>query len=224
MSLFTTVGLALDYQDIQQLRQLAKNYIETHVEQENASGKLEVEMGHVDTRLRLNLCPSDKLEFYNPFNKMLSKGRTIGVRCLDKVSWNIYISFKLKALHKVVVAKRNLPMNHVISKDDITLVVLNTHNINQAYFQDKFKVLGKVTRYAIGKNRILTQNQLKLAKLIHKGEVVVITAINRSIRVTMKGIALKGGRLGQFIPVKNLSSNKVIEGKIVASKNVEVRL
>ena len=53
---------------------------------------------------------------------------------------------------------------------------------------------------------------------------MTITAINSAIRVSMKGIAIENGRLGDRIRVKNLSSSQTIDAKIVAKQQVEIKI
>jgi len=60
--------------------------------------------------------------------------------------------------------------------------------------------------------------------LIHRGDPVTITAINSAIRVSIKGIAIENGKLGDRIRVKNLSSSQIIDAKIVAKQQVEIKI
>lgn len=60
--------------------------------------------------------------------------------------------------------------------------------------------------------------------LVRKGDVVEVSASSGLLRVTLKGLALQNGALGDIITVRNPESLKVIPALVVGENRVEVRL
>jgi flagella basal body P-ring formation protein FlgA len=60
--------------------------------------------------------------------------------------------------------------------------------------------------------------------LVHKGELVDVSACTGMLRVTMKGVALKDGALGEIVTVRNPESLKTIPAMVVGDNRVEIHL
>jgi flagella basal body P-ring formation protein FlgA len=73
-------------------------------------------------------------------------------------------------------------------------------------------------------DRIVTPSILVAPSIINKGDEVLIVAKNRSIRIEMKGEALRNGVHGQQIPVKNLKSKRIIKAQVLSQGMVTVPL
>ncbi len=71
---------------------------------------------------------------------------------------------------------------------------------------------------------VLKWNLLSKVTLIRKGQVVDVFATGNGIYVTMKGQALEDGVAGSFVMVRNLSSNKEFQAKVVSDNSVRVHL
>ena len=73
-------------------------------------------------------------------------------------------------------------------------------------------------------NSVLKWNHLKKVALVKKGEVVDVFASGTGIYITMKGMALENGVEGGFVKVRNLSSDKEFQAKVLNEKSVKVQL
>lgn len=60
--------------------------------------------------------------------------------------------------------------------------------------------------------------------LVHKGELVDVSACTGMLRVTMKGVALKDGALGEIVTVRNPETLKTIPAMVVGDNRVEMHL
>ncbi len=70
----------------------------------------------------------------------------------------------------------------------------------------------------------LKWNHLSKINLISKGKVVDVFASGNGIFVTMKGLALEDGVEGSFVRVRNLSSEKEFQAKVLSENSVKVHL
>lgn len=56
--------------------------------------------------------------------------------------------------------------------------------------------------------------------VVEKNRKVSVLYIDRNIKIKMLGIALQSGKVGDYIEVKNISTGKVLKGKVVSSDEV----
>lgn len=56
--------------------------------------------------------------------------------------------------------------------------------------------------------------------LIEKNKKVDILYIDKNIKIKMLGVSLKSGKLGDYIEVKNLSTGKILKGKVISDSEV----
>ena len=71
-------------------------------------------------------------------------------------------------------------------------------------------------------DRMLTWRDVAHRRLVHKGELVQVTAAEGQLSLTMKALALQNGAKGDLITVRNLESLKDISGTVVGDHRVEV--
>ena len=99
---------------------------------------------------------------------------------------------------------------------------MDVQRLNHGYFTSQDLLIGQICKQNIGPNNPLNPHNIEAAKLINKGEHVSIVASDSNLTVSMDGIALEEGSLGETIKVRNLSSKKIIEAQITDPKKVNV--
>jgi flagella basal body P-ring formation protein FlgA len=72
-------------------------------------------------------------------------------------------------------------------------------------------------------DRMLTWHDLARRPLIHKGDVVDVTASEGLLSISMKALALQNGTRGDLVTVRNLESHKDVTALVVDEGHVEVR-
>ncbi len=73
-------------------------------------------------------------------------------------------------------------------------------------------------------NSPIKWNSLSKVTLVRKGQVVDVFASGNGIYVTMKGMALEDGVAGGNVTIKNLSSKKEFQAKVLNENSVKVHL
>lgn len=207
---------------------LLKNKIESYVLNELSTytdGKVQVQADKLDPRLNLKACAEEKLELFNPYQTPMLSTNTMGVKCLEEENhWTLYVPIKINVLKTVLVAKRVLIKGKRINSDDIYQVEMDTQKLKQGYFTDSRELIGLICKHDISPDSPLNPYNIELAKLVHRGDQVTIVANNESLSVSMDGIAMSEGVLGESVRVKNLSSKRVIEAQVSGNKTVKVVL
>lgn len=146
---------------------------------------------------------------------------SIAISC-NKPAWRIYVSGTIEGELPVVASKRDLQSGETLTPDDLHIQWLSARQVRQQHLTRIEDTLGATTRQYIPANTPLSSNQIRPAQLVTKGNRVRILAINGGIQIEMAGTALESGEKDKQIRVQNLSSGKVIKGKVIAADTILV--
>ncbi|WP_051555263.1 flagellar basal body P-ring formation chaperone FlgA [Legionella fairfieldensis] len=227
--LLIATGFSSQAETIQSLA-LIKQKIENHLINElsnrhNDDVELQVSAEKIDPRLNLKPCREDKLEVFNPYKTSLLHATIMGIKCQETdAHWTLYVPVKITLQRNVLVAKHLLSKGTQITDNDLEKEKKDLSQLKSGYFTKKSDVIGQLCKHPIGEGSVLTLYDLQTAPLVHKGEQVSIQAINEMINVSMNGIALSDGALGDLIKVQNLSSKKIIEAQVSGNQLVKVSI
>ena len=108
-----------------------------------------------------------------------------------------------------------------ITKSDLILSMEKNFLTREA-FEKVTPALGKILKRSLKKGTILKKNHLKPDWLVYKNQRITIENSIGKIKVTMEGIALKNGVKGDRVLVRNISSNKTIEGFVNGDKKITI--
>ena len=122
---------------------------------------------------------------------------------------------------KVFVLKYSKLKGDTIKKSDLVLSEKKRVMSNGA-INDLKSVLGKRLKKSLREGAILKASHLKPDWLVHKNQRIIIEHTIGTISVKMEGIALSNGAKGDRVSVKNISSNKIIEGFVESAKKISV--
>ena len=213
---------AKSYQSPEALRSSAKTYLNTQLSK-TISGDVEITIGKLDRRLRLNLCETEPTAFLPTGSKLQGK-LTIGLRCVGQKPWTVYIPVQIKTFTDVVGAAHPLNRNTKISEGDVIKVRYETSNLHSGFFVNKNNVIGKVLKRNMNAGQIFTPRKIKAPLLVHRGDEVTIIASTGGIQVRVKGKAMKDAAKGEQLPVRNIRSKRIVQGIAVKSGTVSVRM
>jgi flagella basal body P-ring formation protein FlgA len=122
----------------------------------------------------------------------------------------------------VVVTRKPLGRYKPITEDDIMLQTMDLTHLPANVVSDPEAVLGKRTKRAIGAQTPLRADSIELPPLVRRGDLVVIIAQSKGLKITTRGVVKKKGRLGDRIPVVNVDSKKVLYARVIDSNTVQV--
>jgi flagella basal body P-ring formation protein FlgA len=134
----------------------------------------------------------------------------------------IWASATIQVLGPVVVTRKPLGRYKPIGGDDIELKTMDLSDLPDDVITDTEEVLGKRTKRAIGAQVPLRADTVELPPLVKRGDLVVIVAESKGLKITTRGQVKKKGRLGEQIPVVNLDSNKVLYARVIDANTVKV--
>ncbi|MCW5588196.1 MAG: flagellar basal body P-ring formation protein FlgA [Legionellales bacterium] len=206
------------------IQQQVTTFLKQHIKI-NPQQKMTIEPQAIDTRLQLPHC-KERLHIFLPSSYQQNQAvRTVGVSCKHPKPWSIYISVKIAITSPVVVLKRSINRGEKITEADVMLQDYDINQLRFGYFSSLNAVDGMIAKQAISTNSVVLPQQVEAAKIIKRGQSVIIEAHgNSGIHVEMRGKALEDGALNQRIPVMNQSSKRTIEAVVVNKNRVRVPL
>lgn len=149
-------------------------------------------------------------------NKQLTIGRnSIQVSCPNTSSWSLMLSANIEVWRDVVVIRDHLARGERIQGSSLTLQQRNIGGLQRGYFTSLMQVTGNISKRSLKAGTALNPSMVDLPLIIQRGQLVTLRVEHPGLAVNMKGIALKKGRKGDVIKVKNSSSNRVLFGTVV---------
>lgn len=182
-----------------------------------------IEVGHLDSRLRLKACNKPLETFSPPGSRKKGRG-TVGVRCSGDNPWSLYVPVKVSIMLPIVVAARELPRGKILTADDIQLEKRDITSIHRGYLEKTHYAIGKILKRSLRRGQILTASHAAAPQAIKKGSRVTIVANSGAIAIRMKGKALSSGARGERIQVQNLSSKRELDATVISPGIVEVTM
>ena len=166
--------------------------------------------------VNLKSCSPDTL---SPSNYLKIELWDEGVE-LGEFSFNV----KVAHLEEVYFAKKSLERGSRLSSDLFKVRKVDTLKQYANSVVAGANLKGYEISSPIRQDIPLKWNHLSKITLINKGAVVDVFAAGNGIYVTMKGMALEDGVEGSFVRVKNLSSDKEFNAKVLNENSVKVHL
>ena len=182
---------------------------------------VEVEVGRLDARLRLERC-SVPLTTYQTPGSRTSGHTSVGVRCDGSAPWTLYVPALIRRAQTLVVAARPIARGTILTAVDVEVVTRLLSSTPGGVLDDPDLAVGRVAIRDIAAGSTLNANQLKTPQIVKRGQSVTLTLANGPVAVRVAGTALRDGTLGERIPVRNVNSKRVVEGVILADGVVAV--
>ena len=168
--------------------------------------------------------------------------KTVIVSCKSPLNWKITLrtnakpinSIKIKSKvsnksdlfqvkNSVLILTNSLKRGEVIKQDDLILKTNYSSPLGNGYFTEKKHLIGRKLRQNLSIGKIIKTRHLEENWMIEKGQSIIIVSDINGVNVMMKGNALQNGYFNQLIKVKNKSSGKVVQGRIVDKKNIFIK-
>lgn len=210
-------------QSIQSLESIQES-VRLFLEQETAgqSGEIEIQVGRLDSRLRLGECEQEMKVFW-PDGARRVGNVTLGVSC-ERPSWSLFVRAGVEVMEPILVSSRPLSRGTVLGENDFEVVKQGISRLSSGYYTVPDQVIGAVMTRSVRAGTVFTPSLLKPAALVRRGDYITILAITGGLQVRMEGEALADGALGDVIRVRNISSRQEIEGEVIGVGQVQVRM
>jgi len=212
---------AEQWEDHRNLMQSATEFLESLPPIDPDQTRVEIKAGKLDSRLKLRACQVP-LESGQLGNQKQMGRVMVEVRCNDEKPWKVRIPFMVSVYVPVAVASKPLSRKQHISRSDIIFKDRDISKINRGYYSNIDDIIGRVTRNQIRAGVVINPGQIRPPYLVLRGQTVRILVKTPSYQVAMDGKALSDGAKGEVIRVKNIRSQKVVEGLVTDRGIVQV--
>ena len=130
--------------------------------------------------------------------------------------------YRVQVFEKVLVAGMNLGVEQNITANAVRIeerAVMGGKGRYLAKFED---IAGRVPIRYIHMGQPIEQNMLQNPVVINPNAPVKLVANYNGVQVTAEGIAMQKGRVGGMIKVRNVRSNRMLQGRVIAADTVEI--
>jgi flagella basal body P-ring formation protein FlgA len=115
----------------------------------------------------------------------------------------------------VVVLRDHISRGEKVRNSSLTLQQRNIGKLRRGYYTEFKDITGHISKRSLKAGTAVNPSMISLPIIVQRGQALTLRVERPSFTVNMKGIALKKGRKGDSIKVKNSSSNKVLFGIII---------
>ncbi|ATF93767.1 flagellar basal body P-ring biosynthesis protein FlgA [Cedecea neteri] len=154
----------------------------------------------------------------NSFTKLLSPKRKpdflSSFRLAATLGWLMLPATLLAAEQNVVVARSALERGHVLTQADVQLKTLQASAARAGYLTDPKEAIGMTLKRRLRAEQPITRAHLDSPVLVERGQRVLMVARQDGIEARTVGEAMKKGRKGEMIKVKNESSQRVVSAVV----------
>ncbi len=177
-----------------------------------ASKKLLLPAGEVT----LNFTPPSRYEF-------VGRGTFAAEAFVDgKLAASFHPRVNIEIFEEVVVARNPIRKGEVISDRDMDYRRTNLASVRGATYTDASDVVGLIASRGIRPGQILTDGLVEPIPLVRRRDPVKIVVEGPSFEVTLSGIALEEGALGDLIRVRNTRTRKTFLAEVSADRRVKL--
>ena len=201
---------------ISNIQQAAQDYIITTIPHPQG-GTLEAKVSDIDRRIFATDCPEPLYTTSSSTNPSASN-ITVQVECrIDK--WKIYVPVRLTRTGPQVTITAPISRGQIISEQNVSISMVDLQRDRRQGFSTIDAVLGAKAKKNLRSGEIIEDRDICV---VCRNETVTIKAIKFGMIITTKGVALKDGSHGEQIKVKNIKSNRIINGQVTGISEVTV--
>lgn len=138
-----------------------------------------------------------------------------------KEQGQVKMSGNLRLFGTTVSTTKRLNRNDIIASDDIVAKRQDISMLDAGLIQDPKQALGQKLKTSLPAGAILYAQAIDAPSLVNRGERVTIVAKSQAIQITAPGEAKNSGALGEMVRVKNLTSRREIQARVLSAGVVE---
>ena len=133
------------------------------------------------------------------------------------------ITGRIYEMRNVPVLQNVVPSQTPITEQDLKWIRVKARQLRQNIITQTSQIVGKTPKRNLQVGKLIRTSDIEDIRYVKRGDLVTVTLQAPSMTLTVQGKAMDDGTLGETIRIKNLQSNKIVNGKIIASGKVIVR-
>ena len=132
-------------------------------------------------------------------------------------SWQMNVAVRPDVLVPVVMTKSLVARDTPLTANDVELKPYNVSAQRRDVLMVLDDAIGFSSKHALQPGRPITKEELVSPVLVGRDQPVMIVYQSAGISASMPGVALKNGRKGEMVKVRNASSQRVISAMVAES-------
>ena len=124
----------------------------------------------------------------------------------------------------VIVASESLTKGQVIQRGNLKTAPMWIDGSSRDMILDEAECIGKEVAKKINSGEFLRPSDVLMPVCAKKGDIIWVECIAGTLSVRVAATVLESGRRGDYIKVRNNSSNKVIEVELTEEKTARKRI
>jgi flagellar basal body P-ring formation protein FlgA len=157
-------------------------------------------------------CPST-IQISGGSIRLAHQQLTLG--CLGTLGWPIKVSTELQIFLPVIISTDVINRGDTIRPDQLQQQEMDITRATRGFYHHPEQAAGMRAKRRIRANQMLSPDLIDQPLLVKRGEKVNIVANQDGISATTEGEVLENGSKDEVIRVKNLSSHKIIDAKVL---------
>ncbi len=155
-----------------------------------------------------------------PIKQLRPGDNSIEVTCDVRTSWSLMLNADIQVFRDVAVLRDNISRGDQVTASNLTLHKRNIADLQRGYFTSFEPIINNISKRSLKAGTALNSRMIDLPIIIKRGQSVTLKVDRAGFSVDMKGLALKKGRKGDKIKVKNSSSGKILYGTVLSANFV----
>jgi len=159
----------------------------------------------LDPALRMPACDL-------PLQARQATAGTVEVACPE--GWRLFVPVKVRRSQPVVVLARGVAAGEAIPADALAAETRDISRIAGAALSDPAQAAGQVARRTLPAGTVLSSGDLAAPRLVRRGDQVALVSRRGGVEVRVAGRALGDAGENERVSVENLSSRRVMQGRV----------
>lgn len=136
------------------------------------------------------------------------------IRCEGHNGWELAVTVKPDVYLPILVAKTTLERGKQLAASDVEVKKRNIAGLRDGFISNPDEALGYTLKKRVRELQPIAPSHLDQPVLVERGQQVLMIAEQDGVQAKMMGEALKKGRKGDMIKVRNLQSQRVVTARV----------
>ncbi|HFZ8994039.1 TPA: flagellar basal body P-ring formation chaperone FlgA [Citrobacter freundii] len=146
--------------------------------------------------------------------EMVISRMNFNVKCADTQGWSVSVAVRPDVFVPVVMPRGIIDRNSVLTADDLQMKKYNISAQRSDLMMNIDDAVGLTSKRTLQPGKPLTRAELLAPLLVKRNQPVMIVSHEGNITASADGVALKDGRKGDIIKIRNSSSQRIISGRV----------
>ncbi|QGU88523.1 flagellar basal body P-ring formation chaperone FlgA [Erwinia sorbitola] len=146
------------------------------------------------------------------------------IRCEGAEGWEVNVTVKPDIYLPILVARSTLARGKLLAASDVTIKKKNITGLRDGIIVNPDDAIGLTVKKRIRDMQPISPSMLDQPLMVERGQQVVMLAMQDGVQARMIGVAMKKGRKGDIIKVKNLTSERTVSAVVEGQGLVHMQL